>query len=481
MAARENQGYLIAVIILVLACLILALLAFLGFYKSFENHDLATQFESKFKQMERVAEAYQLKGQIASALIGENCESLAEIDTLDNKLNSLKDRITNETDRLELSNIETQVQKLIGQHNDKKLLFLGTAANAQTEDLTYMGLLQNFAGSMGRLVNDSVVLQNEQTRIKEEADAKIDAKQKEVDQAQAELVKTKSELDQARVDHDEYVKLTTSTLNEIQLTVKSVEDDRNNVRTTLSNQVTDAQNLLAQAEKKYNDAKKRLDDYERENWDLADGKIMRVANSENIVYLNRGVLDGLKTTQTFSVYDANTTNFDKNNPKAAIEVTRVFEKSAEARIRQEDPLNPVLIDDVVVNPVWDPGHSVRVAIAGVFDLDHDGFDDRDRLIRMIQQNGGTVVAFNDSEGNISGEIDSSTRYFVLGDPPKMDNDTNPEINRAIRKLRDLAKEYQIQEIDTRKLLNWMGQHGQPQIERLDKGIGLDIRQPTTPR
>ena len=36
MAARENQGYLIAVIVLVLLALILALVAFLGIQKAYE-------------------------------------------------------------------------------------------------------------------------------------------------------------------------------------------------------------------------------------------------------------------------------------------------------------------------------------------------------------------------------------------------------------------------------------------------------------
>ena len=47
MAARENQGYLIAVIVLVLLSLILALLAFLGWSSANENSDLLTAANQK--------------------------------------------------------------------------------------------------------------------------------------------------------------------------------------------------------------------------------------------------------------------------------------------------------------------------------------------------------------------------------------------------------------------------------------------------
>jgi hypothetical protein len=282
-------------------------------------------------------------------------------------------------------------------------------------------------------------------------------------------------LDKKIEEYDNYKLTMTQTLEAIQAKVKAVEDDRENLRSTLNAQIAALNNEVAAQVAKYSEAKARLDRYEKENWDLADGKIVRVARTDSKVFINLGLKDGLKTTRTFSVYDALTTNFEKGNPKASIEVTRVWDHQAEARITNEDPLKPILEGDQLINPVWDPGYSVPIALAGVFDLDSDGFDDRDRLIQLIQQNGGTVVSYHDSEGNIVGEVNSATRWFVMGDSPAMDTDVNPEVIRAMRKMSDAAEKYQIQEIDTRKLLNWMGQHSQPKIERLDRNIGSQFR------
>ena len=47
MAARENQGHLIAVIILVLITLVLALAAFVGWSKAWENGDLLEEEQTK--------------------------------------------------------------------------------------------------------------------------------------------------------------------------------------------------------------------------------------------------------------------------------------------------------------------------------------------------------------------------------------------------------------------------------------------------
>jgi hypothetical protein len=462
---------------LVLLCLGLALGTFLGYSKAVENADIAQKATADQKQAQTLADAYQIEAQILRALVGEHGESINEISNMDDSLNHLKDT-AGELTRVELAEIEKQVQAIIEQHTNAKALFLATSGNAQGEDTTYMNLIRDIAATMGKLVNNNVVISNELDRLKIETQSAIDAKQKEVEQIQAALTTAQQDLEAKTQEYNTLKTTMDTTLNEIQLTVKAVEDDRNTIRETLTQQVNTARVAMEAAEKKYDDAKQRLDRMETENWNLPDGEIVRVARTENIVFLNIGMLDGLKTTRTFSVFDAETSDFEKAKTKGSIEVTRVWEKQAEARITSEDPLKPILPNDIVINPVWDPGYSVPIALAGEFDLDHDGFDDRERLIRMIQQNGGNVVAYHDDEGNVIGEIDASTRWFVMGDPPKADINPRPEVNRAIRQLKDAATDFEIHQIDTRKLLNWMGQHSQPKVERLDRRAGLAPRTPT---
>ena len=65
MAARENQGLLIAVIILVLLTLVLALAAFLGLSKAGENADSNLQFEADVAYNKKLAEGYQNQAELS--------------------------------------------------------------------------------------------------------------------------------------------------------------------------------------------------------------------------------------------------------------------------------------------------------------------------------------------------------------------------------------------------------------------------------
>ena len=98
---------------------------------------------------------------------------------------------------------------------------------------------------------------------------------------------------------------------------------------------------------------------------------------------------------------------------------------------------------------------------------------------MIRRNGGTVVARHDSEGTLSGKIDSDTRYLVLGESTDLDVNASPEISKATQELEDQADRNTVQVIGLNKLLNRMGVRGKPRIETLDGRIqdGF-IRRPT---
>ncbi|MEM9411575.1 MAG: hypothetical protein AAGA30_10705, partial [Planctomycetota bacterium] len=228
--------------------------------------------------------------------------------------------------------------------------------------------------------------------------------------------------------------------------------------------------------------KTRIESLTRENFDVNDGTIVRVSRSNNMVFLDIGRADGLRTNQTFSVYDKLVNNYEKNQEKAKIEVIRITgPHTADARITEEDPVEPITRFDKVVTPTWDPGFNVPIAVAGFIDLDKDGNSDRLRFIRMIENNGGKVVAQHDEEGNVTGEIDSATRYLVMGDPPELNptGASNSGIYSAIRELEDQAKANTVTIIDIRKMLNWMGKHNVSSVSRFDPGLdrGFPQRRP----
>ena len=187
------------------------------------------------------------------------------------------------------------------------------------------------------------------------------------------------------------------------------------------------------------------------------------------MFIDLGRRDSVRPNLTFAIYDRSANDFEKDRHKAMIEVTEVLEDGlSRARITEQDPLNPILTNDVVLSATFDRGDAVTIALGGFFDLDGDGLSDVEKLKRMIVRNGGRVVASHDEDGNISGQIDSTTRFFVLGPAPRVGA---RKVLTAMTALEEQAKGNSVDTIDMRKLLTWMGQRQSATIERLDNGVG----------
>ncbi|GAH59200.1 unnamed protein product, partial [marine sediment metagenome] len=83
-----------------------------------------------------------------------------------------------------------------------------------------------------------------------------------------------------------------------------------------------------------------------------------------------------------------------------------------ARITYSQKRNPIVIDDIVANLIWDRDKTNIFMIAGEFDLDSDGdieYDAGDKIKALIEKWGGKVT----------NTITIDTDYLVLGRPPRV--------------------------------------------------------------
>jgi hypothetical protein len=214
----------------------------------------------------------------------------------------------------------------------------------------------------------------------------------------------------------------------------------------------------------------RLDRYEKDYFDNADGEVIRVASALNTVFIDIGSADGLTLNRTFSIYDKSATDFERAETKGKIEVIRVGQFRSEAKITEDSPTDPILRGDHILTATWDPGFSVQIALAGRFDLDGDRYDDTEKLTRMIERNGGRVVAGHDTEGSITGKMHPGIRYLVKGNESIVGSEDDPNagaILSAMRTLEAAAEQNTIQVIDLQKLLNRMGVRNQPKTKQFD--------------
>lgn len=473
MAARENQGYLVAVIVLVLMVLLLGILAFFGISKANEHYEGLTKAQSDLNIERKVREANQITGEVLRAYVGDQGEKMAEVATKLESLNRIaNDSSLTDAQRSAVQNVVTQLNDVRTTYNRDMQQFIARTDDDQTEELTWSGVVRNLIAVTANKHNELEVARRRNEQDQLDFANKLAAQQKALDETQKLLDTTLNDLrSEQRRNQDKEASLIAD-LQKAQDEIRQAGQRNENAQNILrrdNNRLAETNDQLAEENNKL---RTRITALTQEHFDLHDGTVSRVARAGGLVFLDIGSADGLRTNQTFSVYDKSVTNFEKNQEKAKIEVIRVTgPHTSDARITEENPVDPINRYDVVVTPTWNRGYSVPIALAGIFDLDGDGHSDRLQLIRMIEKNGGTVIAQNDEQGEITGKIDSSTGLLVMGSPPKLGPDeSSSRVFGAMRELENQAKSASIPIIDLRKLLNWMGEHNRAQVDHFQTQI-----------
>jgi hypothetical protein len=141
-----------------------------------------------------------------------------------------------------------------------------------------------------------------------------------------------------------------------------------------------------------------------------DGKVLLVDDQAKTVHINLGSDDHVYMGLTFSVYDKNRPIPGSGKGKAEIEVYNVDKNVSVARVVRSEPKDPIVVDDIVANLVWDSKKTNTFVVAGDFDLNGDGVKDPDALekIRRLVENWG---------GKVSDSVSVNTDFVVLGTPP----------------------------------------------------------------
>lgn len=220
-----------------------------------------------------------------------------------------------------------------------------------------------------------------------------------------------------------------------------------------------------------------LDKYRtHENFEVPDGQITSVNQKTGMVYVNIGSAAGLRKQVTFSVYDRNENSATASQKKAGIEIIRVIdENTAEGRIVHTDNKNPILPGDHVYSPVWSTGPRLHFAVAGWFDLDNDGNNDRDLIRSLIERNGGVIDIYQGEDGKPVGNMSVETRYMVdiTELPTKSIADDRVERLRTGRNsMRTQAQELGVKMLHVNELLDWMG--WKPQDKTITLGVSSSL-------
>lgn len=195
----------------------------------------------------------------------------------------------------------------------------------------------------------------------------------------------------------------------------------------------------------------RIRDAEDPTFSRPDGVITSVDHNVDLVFIDLGTGDGLQKGATFSVYSQDHSGVGRSNTsdiKGKLEVTELLGlHRAKARIIDQDVADPIAPDDPIYSPIFQPGQTLEIAVAGQINVDGLEREEFRRLVRAagskISVEVGPMGQFIDPNGNELSEqearsrITPRTRYLVIGDigDPNVTN-KDPELETMFKTMRD---------------------------------------------
>ncbi len=188
---------------------------------------------------------------------------------------------------------------------------------------------------------------------------------------------------------------------------------------------------------------------------VPDGRVSWVNQRENTVFINVGSDDGLQRRISFSVYDKNATDAATAVKKGSIEVLNVRGPHlAEARVMESTNSDPIVPGDIIYTPIWHPGQIQHFAIAGFVDFDNDGTSDLAKLRDLITHNGGVIDAWIDEKGELTGRMTYQTNSLLLGEAPT--DKTSQKARDSYTTLSREADAYGVSKVQVEAFLNQVG-------------------------
>lgn len=286
--------------------------------------------------------------------------------------------------------------------------------------------------------------------------------------------KDKSEADLRKLvsDKDELVRKKDADIAKWQASYRQEQIEKEAIREAAQRQQKDDSEHIAKLNKIVDKLREDLEKIQNISFDVPDGYVTNVDNTNGTVWLSLGKKDGLRPQVTFSVYPRTNKGVARGpeDVKAKIEVVEVRDTSAIARIVEEQRDRPVGIRDEIFSPAWDPGLMEFFAIVGNDDLNNDGFkDQKDRkILKDKLANAGAQIDVEITPDGVrepaEGKLSVRTKWLIVGDvgDPNSVVGDDAEVRRIqeVQKQNNLllqeAREHGIRVVSMKDFLTYLG-------------------------
>ena len=428
-AANESQGLKIAVAAFVSLSVVLAVTSYFLYSNYSQASARLTEAESKASQAQGTAS--QAVGNLAELRTRAGYANIEDFESLKSAIKKDEDKLTNE-----VAAIVAKVRAMTEQYkaaggSDPKVTELEQAAeqifaNFRAEpNKTYASSLDRMRSLLETQASltTAYAIDNLNLRSNLESSNQVN---------NAKIGESESARANAKQDLENVIRETESARQDLLRKVDELQTDYNTILTEYENFKTKTNQGSEEYEKQLGDFRNQLTFYKDLNaktetvMDSPDGTISGVDYIHNEVRINLTRAMGVHPQMVFAVFDRNAP-IPNDRPKAHIELTSVDNTGSRARIRPAtrsgqslqttaDLMDPIRVGDYIYSPAWDQNSPRRFALIGRIDMNRDGRDDRQDLIRLIQQAGG-VIEYDlpppEAGGRESGKITGRCYKYIV--------------------------------------------------------------------
>jgi hypothetical protein len=434
MAANENQGLQIALIVFVMLTVLLIATTFLFFHK----YD--TQLEQSAKDQ------------------SDARKSQADLSRLQGELNDIKQLIGFAP--------EDAADKI---RTDSETDWTKYADTLPKETRNYRAALGNLAQRVADVTKNLEVTQKAEQTLKDHNEVREEGNNKIVEEHVTVVTTTRDDISARTAKFQEDVQRLEKEKADLAKDRDKLQQELDTLNEQNNKMVSGLQQTVALREAQIKKLQAYVDDLRGTTEFVSDGVVRKVNQGQGVVWINIGYDDNVPRQLGFSVYGIEENGGVSKTMKAKVEITRILGPHlSEARILEDEINDPIVPGDKIHSPLWNPGRAERFALAGFMDVDGDDQSDRGMIRDLISRAGGTVDAELDDTGKEEGEITLDTRYLVIGE-------SKDNVEVKVGQLKAQAEQLGVEVLSLEKFLEHVGWKDARHVLRYDGARPRDFK------
>jgi hypothetical protein len=330
-------------------------------------------------------------------------------------------------------------------------------AGRQPDAVTLLMLFQELQNTKTEQVQRYNELETENNLLKVTNEQREAAKQAQIDEITKARDDAIAEAKAATEKFNTTQAASAKTEADLKTQIETTQAEAEKVKSEAAAKVSELESQLQQAFAKIAAQTEEIARLKNDDFEIPYGQIARVDQRTQTVWINLGEDDNLRRQVVLAVYPTDENAVGSNlERKATIEVTNILGPHlAEARIRDDDIVNPIIRGDKVHTAMWAPGEVIHVALAGLMDIDGDDSSDIELLRQLITSGGAVIDAEVDGKGNVQGAITPQTSYLITGkEPPQREG--NEAAMEPYTKIRRDAITYGLKSLTLTEFLKRSG-------------------------